>query len=53
MHNLFRHPWVLQAGREAVSNSQSAFDLAQGQQTAFRRQPAAVKTGDDGLTLHR
>jgi len=52
MHNLFRHPRVLQAGREAVGNTQPAFDFAQGQQPAFRRQPAAVKTGDDRLALH-
>jgi hypothetical protein len=46
-------PEAVPRASEAVSNSQSAFDLAQGQQTAFRRQPAAVKTGDDGLALHR
>ena len=37
MHNLLRHPRVLQAGREAVGNTHPAFDLAQRQQTAFRR----------------
>jgi hypothetical protein len=53
VHYLLRHPRVLQAGRQAVGNTQPAFDLAQGQQTAFRGQPAAVKTGDDGLALYR
>jgi hypothetical protein len=37
MHNLFRHPRILQAGREPVGNTQPALDLAQGQQPAFRR----------------
>jgi len=36
MHNLLRHPRVLQAGRQAVGDTQPVFDLAQGQQTAFR-----------------
>src|SRR5215831_17166726 len=47
----FRHPRVLQADRKAVGDTQPAFDLAQRQQTAFRRQPTAVKTGDNRLCL--
>jgi hypothetical protein len=53
MHDLLRHPRVLEAAGQAVGQSQSAFDLAQGQQTAFRGQSAAVKTGHHDLALHR
>jgi hypothetical protein len=53
MHNLFQHPRVLQAGRETIGYTEPPLDLAQGQQPAFRGQPAAVKTSDDSLALHR
>jgi hypothetical protein len=36
MHDLLRHPRVLQTPGQPVGQSQPAFDLAQGQQTALR-----------------
>ncbi len=53
VHNTLRRTRVLHARGQAVGQSQPTFDLAQGQQSAFRRQPAAVKTGDHGLALNR
>jgi hypothetical protein len=49
VHNPLRRTRVLQTCGQAVGQSQSTFDLAQDQQSAFRRQPAAVKTGTTAL----
>ncbi len=54
MHNLLRHPRVVQKGRETIGYTEPVLDLAQGQQTAFRGQPAAaIKTRHDSLALPR
>jgi len=37
VHHLLRRPLVLQTGGQAVGQSQPAFDLAQRQQSTFRR----------------
>ena len=47
------HARRLQAAGQTVGQPQPALNLAQGQQSTFRRQPAAVKTGDHGLALYR
>ena len=51
VYDLLRRPRVLQTAGQAVGHPQSAFDLAENQQTAFRGQLAAVKTRDHGLAL--
>src|SRR5438034_3798277 len=49
VHDLFRRPRVLETGGQAIGQSQSAFDLAQNQQSALRGQPTAIKAGDHDL----
>ena len=53
VRNPLRRTRVPQARGQAIGQSQPTFDLAQGQQSAFRRQPAAIKTGNHGLALNR
>jgi hypothetical protein len=52
VHHPLRRTRVLQARGQAIGQSQPSFDLAQGQQSALRRQPAAVKTGDHRLAVN-
>ena len=53
MLNPLRRARVFQTGGQAVGQSKPMLDLAQGQQSAFRGQSAAVEASDHGLALHR
>jgi hypothetical protein len=53
MLNPLRRTPVVETGGQPIGQPQPSFDLAQRQQTAFRRQPAAVKTRSHRLALNR
>ena len=53
MHGAAGITRIVDAGGQTVGDSEPALDLAQNQQTAVGRQPAAVEAGDDCFACNR
>jgi hypothetical protein len=53
MLNPLRRARIVQAGRQPIRHAEPALDLAKGQQSTLRGQPAAVKASDNGLASNR
>jgi hypothetical protein len=53
MHGAAGIAWILNAGSKTLGDFEPAFDLAQNQQTAVGRQPAAIEPGDNLFALDR
>ena len=53
MHGAAGIARIVDAGSETVGHLEPLFDLAQDQQIAVGRQPAAVEPGNDFLVLNR
>jgi hypothetical protein len=53
MDDSVRRPRIFHAAGQPVGDSQPTLHLGQKQNAAIRRQPAAVKAGDDGLAADR
>jgi hypothetical protein len=51
--NPLRRARVLETPRQPIGHAEPALDLAKGQQSTLRGQPATVKAGDNGLALNR
>ena len=53
VRDLIGRAWVLDTRRHAIGDAKALFDLAQNQNTAVRRQQAAVEFGDNCLAGNR
>jgi hypothetical protein len=53
MHGAAGRTRIVDAGGEAVGDFEPALDLAQHQQPAVGRQPAAIEPGDEFLAGNR
>ena len=53
MSDLIGSAGILDAARQPVGDSQPPLDFGQQQDAAIRRQPSAVKSGDNGLAADR
>jgi hypothetical protein len=53
MHSAVGITRIVDAGGQPLGDVQPLLDLAQNQQTAVGRQPAAVEAGNDRLALNR